>query len=229
MKIKILKTLTTALISTVFLSFNQAYAIESKANNNELNKIINFDSISGTFFQIQNTGNKTKEFTGTFSFSKPNKFIWEYQKPFKQVIQSDGNKLYIYDKDLQQVTVKNADEAISASPIAVFLNDKSWTKYFTYNISTNSSNVKISPNQLDKLDKQLITNINQWIILKPRDKDSIYQYLTIGVLNYLPRILIFQDNLGNNGVIQINNLNSQKFSTEHFKFIMPKNIDVLNN
>ena len=212
--------------------FNNAYANSSTANLktkvNPINEIANFESVSGSFLQLQNTGNKSKEFNGIFSFQKPNKFIWEYQKPFKQIIQSDGKKLYIYDKDLKQVTTKNLDESISSSPIALFLNDKNWNKYFSSTTSEKNS-ITISNNQLDRLDKNIVSKINKWILLKPKAKDSIYQYLSVGTINSVPQILIFQDNLGNSGVIQINNLINQKFKQNDFNFIIPKGVDIINN
>ncbi len=45
--------------------------------------------------------------TGTFEFARPGKFIWTYEKPYEQLLQADGEKLYIYDKDLNQVTVRS--------------------------------------------------------------------------------------------------------------------------
>src|SRR5680860_540502 len=44
--------------------------------------------------------------SGSFSFARPGKFIWTYQKPYEQLLQADGDKLYIFDKDLNQVTIK---------------------------------------------------------------------------------------------------------------------------
>jgi outer membrane lipoprotein carrier protein len=44
--------------------------------------------------------------SGTFTFARPGKFIWAYDKPYAQILQADGDKLYVYDKDLNQVTVR---------------------------------------------------------------------------------------------------------------------------
>jgi outer membrane lipoprotein carrier protein len=44
--------------------------------------------------------------TGSFQFARPGKFIWIYSKPYEQLLQADGDKLYIFDKDLNQVTIK---------------------------------------------------------------------------------------------------------------------------
>ena len=57
--------------------------------------------------------------TGTMAFSRPGKFRWEYQKPYEQTIVGDGERLWIYDKDLNQVTVRKLDRALGASPAAL--------------------------------------------------------------------------------------------------------------
>ena len=57
--------------------------------------------------------------SGNFLFARPGKFIWSYQKPYEQVLQADGEKLYIYDKDLNQITIKTLGNAIGSSPAAI--------------------------------------------------------------------------------------------------------------
>ena len=57
--------------------------------------------------------------TGTMQFSRPGKFRWEYDKPYEQTIVGDGSRLWIYDKDLNQVTVRKLDRALGASPAAL--------------------------------------------------------------------------------------------------------------
>lgn len=53
--------------------------------------------------------------SGTFMFARPGKFVWSYEKPYSQVLQADGDKLYVYDKDLNQVTVRSLGGALGAS------------------------------------------------------------------------------------------------------------------
>src|SRR4051812_39754514 len=57
--------------------------------------------------------------TGTMQFVRPGRFRWEYDKPYEQTIVGDGAKLWIYDKDLNQVTVRKLDKALGASPAAL--------------------------------------------------------------------------------------------------------------
>jgi outer membrane lipoprotein carrier protein len=69
--------------------------------------------------------------SGTFLFARPGKFIWTYVKPYEQVLQADGEKLYIYDKDLNQVTVKKLGDALGSSPAAILFGSNDLEKNFT--------------------------------------------------------------------------------------------------
>ena len=62
---------------------------------------------------------KLQQATGTMQFSRPGRFRWEYDKPYEQTIVGDGSRLWIYDKDLNQVTVRKLDRALGASPAAL--------------------------------------------------------------------------------------------------------------
>jgi outer membrane lipoprotein carrier protein len=85
--------------------------------------------------QVKNSaGEKAKvssPASGTFVFARPGKFIWTYTKPYEQVLQADGDKLYIYDKDLNQVTVKKLGDALGSSPAAILFGSNDLEKNFT--------------------------------------------------------------------------------------------------
>src|SRR3979490_2863510 len=68
---------------------------------------------------------------GTFAFARPGKFRGTYEKPHKQVLVSDGAKLWIHDRDLNQVTVKRIDAAISSTPAALLAGKDDITALFS--------------------------------------------------------------------------------------------------
>ena len=76
---------------------------------------------NATFRQVvaAKDARRAQESSGTFAFARPGKFIWLYQQPYEQLLQADGEKLYMYDKDLNQVTVKLLGTALSSSPAAI--------------------------------------------------------------------------------------------------------------
>ena len=97
--------------------------------------VVNTKTAKGDFLQVQmKTTNGVskigKSSTGTFKFARPGKFIWTYVKPYEQVLQADGDKLYLYDKDLNQVTIKALGNAIASSPAAILFGSVDLDKNF---------------------------------------------------------------------------------------------------
>src|SRR6266536_1763662 len=64
----------------------------------------------------QGQGARTKTSSGTFEFSRPNRFRFDYKKPFEQVIVADGQTLWLYDVDLKQVTARKQSQALGSTP-----------------------------------------------------------------------------------------------------------------
>ena len=88
---------------------------------------------TGTFEQqaFDRTGKVVDHSSGTLAFARPGKFRWVYEKPHKQVLVADGTRLWIYDPDLAQVTVKRIDQAISSTPAALLAGRDDITRLFT--------------------------------------------------------------------------------------------------
>ena len=148
--------------------------------------------------------------TGMFVFSRPGKFIWNYQKPYEQLLQADGEKLYIYDKDLNQVTVKKLGNALGSSPAAILFGSNDLEK----NFSLKEAGAR------DGL---------EWLEATPKAKDTAFDRIGIGLRNGVPEAMELRDNFG-----QVSLLAFTKFEknpampVEQFKFVAPKGADVLN-
>lgn len=76
-------------------------------------------------------GKKIQSASGTMQFVRPGKFRWEYQKPYEQIIVGDGTKFWLYDVDLNQVTVKKLDAALGSSPAALLSGNNEIERSFT--------------------------------------------------------------------------------------------------
>ena len=76
------------------------------------------DTLSADFVQVvqDKRGAVTDRATGTLSISRPNRFRWDYREPYEQTIVADGTKLWLYDPDLQQVTVRTLGQGLGATP-----------------------------------------------------------------------------------------------------------------
>jgi outer membrane lipoprotein carrier protein len=68
---------------------------------------------------IAKSGKKPQQSAGIFALQRPGKFRWSYESPYKQLLVSDGTKLWSYDPDLNQVAVKKLGTAFGASPAAL--------------------------------------------------------------------------------------------------------------
>ncbi|MCB1735729.1 MAG: outer membrane lipoprotein chaperone LolA [Gammaproteobacteria bacterium] len=81
---------------------------------------------SASFEQIATDagGQETERSEGTLSIQRPGHFRWEYIKPYPQLIVADGAELYLYDPDLEQVTIKAMDESLSRTPALLLTGDE---------------------------------------------------------------------------------------------------------
>ncbi|HEX6827653.1 MAG TPA: outer membrane lipoprotein chaperone LolA, partial [Burkholderiales bacterium] len=68
---------------------------------------------------LDRDGRKVQAASGTFRFQRPGRFRWTYDKPAEQLIVGDGSRVWVYDKDLNQVTVRKLDLALGATPAAL--------------------------------------------------------------------------------------------------------------
>ena len=174
-------------------------------------------SARGDFAQVQvkqEAGEKIRMGTpamGTFLFSKPGKFIWNYKKPYEQTLQSDGKMLYIYDKDLNQVTTKKLGAALGASPAAILFGSTDIEKNFT--LSENGTRDGM-----------------EWMQATPKDKESTFQRINIGMQNNVPVAMELYDALGQLSLIKLTRFEKNPpLKTDTFKFIMPKGADLFEN
>lgn len=146
---------------------------------------------------------------GVFLFARPGKFIWTYQKPYEQILQADGEKLFIYDKDLNQVTIKILGNAIGTSPAAILFGSNDLEKNFT-------------------LSEGGLREGIEWLQAIPKAKDTSFEKIGIGLKDGVPVAMELRDSFG-----QISLLSFTKFEknpslpANQFHFTLPKGADVL--
>lgn len=147
--------------------------------------------------------------SGVFLFARPGKFIWTYQKPYEQILQADGEKLFIYDKDLNQVTIKILGNAIGTSPAAILFGSNDLEKNFT-------------------LSEGGLREGIEWLQAIPKAKDTSFEKIGIGLKDGVPVAMELRDSFG-----QISLLSFTKFEknpslpANQFHFTLPKGADVL--
>src|SRR3954469_13955020 len=111
-----------------------AAGVTNAASVDALKSLLNQTTTAkGRFSQtVLDRSQKTiQQSSGTMEFSRPGRFRWEYNKPYEQTIVGDGSRLWIYDKDLNQVTVRKLDRALGASPAALLAGSNEIEKGYT--------------------------------------------------------------------------------------------------
>ena len=104
---------------------------------------------------------------GEFAFARPGRFRWDIRSPYQQLIVTDGKKLYFYDKDLKQVTIREAGDVISATPAAVLFGGADLDSAFALK----------DEGEQDGL---------QWVEALPKVADSGFDRIRVGMRDGLP-------------------------------------------
>jgi outer membrane lipoprotein carrier protein len=147
--------------------------------------------------------------SGTFVFERPGKFRWIYAKPYEQVLVADGERLYLYDRDLNQVTVKKMSAALPASPASILFGGNEFERDFVIAEAGTRDGIA-------------------WLTATPRARDSQFERIEIGFRDGAPAAMVLADSFG-----QVSRLVFSRFErnprleAQLFRFVPPAGADVL--
>ena len=151
-----------------------------------------------------------QQVTGTMQFSRPGKFRWEYDKPFEQTIVSDGSRVWLYDKDLNQVTIRRLDRALGSSPAALLAGSNEIEKSYTLT----------SLGSQDGLD---------WLEAMPKTQDTAFERVRLGFGKAGLEALELRDQFGQVTVIKFSTIErNAQIPQEAFRFTPPAGADVIS-
>jgi outer membrane lipoprotein carrier protein len=167
-------------------------------------------SARGEFTQTQVMKTKTgKTSSGTFVFARPGKFIWTYQKPYEQLLQADGDTLYLYDKDLNQVTTRKLGGALGSSPAAILFGSNDLEKNFTLAEAGTHDGL-------------------EWLNATPKSKDTTFEQIGIGLKDGIPQAMELKDNFGQTVLLKFTSFQrNPTLGAQTFKFEIPKGAEVV--
>jgi outer membrane lipoprotein carrier protein len=150
-----------------------------------------------------------RESTGTFSFQRPGKFRWTYETPYEQLIVGDGDRVWIYDRDLNQVIVRKLDRALGSTPAALLAGDSALESNFDLTDAGNRDGV-------------------DFVEAKPRSPDTGFERVRIGFAGNLPRVMELKDTFGNVTTLTFGpfDRNSAQDAAQ-FRFVPPVGADVV--
>ncbi|HEC28618.1 MAG TPA: outer membrane lipoprotein chaperone LolA [Gammaproteobacteria bacterium] len=170
-------------------------------------------SLQGEFIQVlrDDKGNKVQESKGTVWIKKPGLFRWEYTDPYPQIIVGDGRRIWIYDPELEQVTVKKESNAIGKAPALVLSGKQPLNKNF----------VVTEIQRSDGYD---------WVSLVPKKEDSDFSEISVAFKKDTLAILELKDKLGQKTSIHFIGLKvNSDIDKNRFKFRMPANTDIIGD
>ncbi|MEO5573041.1 MAG: outer membrane lipoprotein chaperone LolA [Gammaproteobacteria bacterium] len=172
---------------------------------------VNVKAMQADFHQVllDGQGKPVKEADGTLVMQRPGKFRWDYVAPFKQLIVADGKKIWIYDSELEQITVKPIDTALGDTPALLLSGDQPLEEKF------------------------LITDLGMtdgvdYVELKPKVADSSFERVRLGFGKDDLQILELLDNFGQTTRLNFTKLRrNPDIDADLFNFIPPPGVDVI--
>lgn len=187
------------------------------AENSPINQLKSFlkasASLTADFKQVSynKAGQVGQSSFGQFYLSRPGKFRWNYQKPFAQEIVSNSEKVWFYDVDLEQVTSKPLDDSLGATPALLLTGQVNIDEKFN-------------------LEEQGKDDDLNWIRLSPKNEESGFKYILIGLNHGQLGGMELSDNFGQMTRIYFSNIKLNPVLNDTlFDFKPPKNVDVFEN
>ena len=159
---------------------------------------------------LDKNGKRMQSASGVMQFVRPGKFRWEYRKPYEQLIVGDGKKFWLYDIDLNQVTVKNLDAALGSSPAALLSGNNEIEKSFALK---------------DIAEREGL----EWLQATPKSPETNFEKILMA-FNAKSDLAVMElyDTFGHRTVLRFSELkNNPSLSPQLFKFTPPKGADVL--
>lgn len=218
------KTLLLLLSSLLFFSTSMAADKSAKKAIKLLDKVRkDLVSLSADFRQYELDANQRQSESsyGKVWLQTPNKFKWRYLKPVEQLISANGQQIWVYDADLEQVTLKQ--QRNSQNPIYVLLSKEQTEKNYSLQLQELSKEEK----KLSKKDK---ADTIQWINMQPKRANEDVKQVWLGVLNTTLAVLKFKDQMDNTVVFEFSSvLRNPELQDDFFTFMVPKGVDVIRD
>ena len=185
----------------------------------DLNAFVNnVSSMSSEFSQVvlDKKGSKLQDVEGVMLFKRPNKFRWDYLKPYQNQIISDGDRLYIYDQDLRQVSINSIAKVGGSTPLLIIAG-KNIEKYFT---------LKIIESQAGDESSQNI----KWVEAIPKEEGAGFSKVMLGLTENKLSVMKIVDAFEHITTISFRNAKyNVSLSDNDFLFKLPNGVDVVQN
>ena len=168
-------------------------------------------TLQGDFVQVlfDANGDEVDRTSGTLEIEKPGRFRWSYEDPYEQWLIADGDNIWSYDLDLEQVTVKPQTEALANTPALLLGGSQEALQQFDFGGTT-------------------IERVTTWVRLDPKDKSSGFERVELGFMDNELRRMLFIDNLDQRTFVALNDVAiNEPIDGERFTFVVPEGVDLV--
>jgi outer membrane lipoprotein carrier protein len=146
---------------------------------------------------------------GSFSFLRPGRFRWSYAQPYAQLIVGDGARVWIYDEDLNQVTVRAMARALGSTPAALLAGAADVERAFELSDAGSRDGL-------------------EWLEAKPREREAGFERIRLGMGAAGVQAMELADHFGQTTVLRFSNIvRNPPLEPSTFRFTPPKGADVL--
>ncbi len=200
-----------AAVSCIALSFSVAGMARANALDDLHAFATDTKTAKGSFTQriVSRSRKGAQATSGDFVFARPGRFRWSYTKPYEQVLVADGQKLSIYDKDLNQVTVRVLGDALGSTPAAILFGSNDLDRTFSLRDAGVRDGVS-------------------WLEATPKGKDTTFQTISIGFRNGELAAMELRDALGQVTQLEFAGVErNPRVDPSTFTFVPPKGADIL--
>ena len=170
-------------------------------------------SAEGEFEQtvLAQSGRKPQQASGKFAYARPGRFHWEYDRPYRQILVGDGVNLWTWDPDLNQATVRAMGDALGATPAAILFGSGELDEGFV--LTEGGKDGELA-----------------WVEARPRQTDSGFESLRIGLQDDRLRRMEMRDNFGQTTLIRFTRLApNPQLAADRFRFVPPSGADVIGD
>lgn len=208
------KCKVSALITLLISLFFSALASAESARDKLDQFIAQLSSMRAGFVQtvIDSNGTVVDESQGTMALLRPGRFRWDYSLPFEQHIITNGERLWIYEPDLDQVTIKPFEAGVGETPALLLSGDASVFERF-------------SIRELDIAESEY-----DWLLLEPLDRESAYRAIQIGFDKSGLKVVRFSDDFGHHTQLEFMEIEANVvMAKDEFEFLAPDGVEVISD
>jgi chaperone LolA len=160
---------------------------------------------------IDRNGRTVEEASGVLAIRRPDRFRWDYREPNEQVIVADGSRIWLYDADLEQVTVRKLDDTLSATPAMLLSGQGNLQDNFTVTQASQEAAIL-------------------WVRMEPKRDDTDFKWVRLGFDGATLKFMQLADKLGQTTSLEFTQLErNPPIDPSRFTFTVPPGADVIGD